>query len=163
MQVVESKLEIGVGDRLMPVEIQTLQSYVPKLPAGPVDGRVISIYGGVRYAGGGQIITLNRGSNEGLTVGDTLQLFRAGRRSRTARRAVGSSSSCRTKRSDSVSFSACFPISYALIQRGTQPSRSATAHRARGTTSTCARERVELDRDEADRRAARQRLGTAAT
>ena len=74
----ESKQEIGVGDRLLPIEKQTLQSYVPKLPAGPVDGRVISIYDGVRYAGGGQIITLNRGSNEGLTVGDTLQLFRAG-------------------------------------------------------------------------------------
>ena len=122
VQVVESKLEIGVGDRLMPVEIQTLQSYVPKLPAGPVDGRVISIYGGVRYAGGGQIITLNRGSNEGLTVGDTLQLFRAGQtiEDRTASRRqfvklpdeeVGLGFVFRV-----------FPtISYALIQRGTQP------------------------------------------
>ena len=122
VQVVESKLEIGVGDRLMPVEIQTLQSYVPKLPAGPVDGRVIAIYGGVRYAGGGQIITLNRGSNEGLTVGDTLQLFRAGQtiEDRTASRRqfvklpdeeVGLGFVFRV-----------FPtISYALIQRGTQP------------------------------------------
>ena len=78
VEVQESKMEIGVGDRLMPIEQQTLQSYVPKLPAGPVDGRVISIYDGVRYAGGGQIITLNRGSNEGLTVGDTLQLVPRG-------------------------------------------------------------------------------------
>src|SRR4030095_3387110 len=69
-----------------------------------------------------QIITLNRGSNEGLTVGDTLQLFRAGQtiEDRTASRRqfvklpdeeVGLGFVFRV-----------FPtISYALIQRGTQP------------------------------------------
>ena len=108
VEVQESKQEIGVGDRLMPIEQQTLQSYVPKLPAGPVDGRVISIYDGVRYAGGGQIITLNRGSNEGLTVGDTLQLVPRGTDDRgPSPPTAGSSSSCRTRRSVSASSSVC--------------------------------------------------------
>jgi LysM repeat protein len=78
VQVQESKQEIGLDDRLVPIEPQQLQSYVPKLPARQVDARVISIYDGVRYAGGGQIVTLNRGSDEGLTSGDTLQLWRTG-------------------------------------------------------------------------------------
>jgi LysM repeat protein len=78
VQVQESKQEIGLDDRLVPIVPQSLQSYVPKLPARQVDSRVISIYDGVGYAGGGQIVTLNRGSDEGLSVGDTLQLWRTG-------------------------------------------------------------------------------------
>ena len=51
---------------------------MPKRPEAPIDSLVISIYDGVRYAGGGQIITLNRGSDEGVSIGDVLQLYRTG-------------------------------------------------------------------------------------
>jgi LysM repeat protein len=78
VQVIESKQEIGVDDRLVPIQPQTLQTFVPKLPEKPINAAVISIYAGVRFAGGGQIITLNRGGDEGLTAGDTLQLWRTG-------------------------------------------------------------------------------------
>ncbi len=116
-----SKQEIGIGDRLLPVDRQTLQSYVPKRPSAPVDARVVSIYDGVRYGGGGQIITLNRGSNDSLVIGDVLQLYRLGetRLDRTAAKRefvklpdeqVGLAFVFRV-----------FPtISYALIQRGTE-------------------------------------------
>jgi len=120
VRIDNSKQEIGIGDRMLPVERQRIESYVPKRPSGPVDGRVISVYSGVRYAGGGQIITLNRGANNGLTVGDVLQLWRVGdtRLDRTAPKRefiklpdeqVGLAFVFRV-----------FPtISYALIQRGT--------------------------------------------
>jgi len=120
VRIDSSKAEIGIGDRMLPVERQRIESYVPKRPSAPVDGRVISIYSGVRYAGGGQIITLNRGANNGLTVGDVLQLWRVGdtRLDRTAPKRefiklpdeqVGLAFVFRV-----------FPtISYALIQRGT--------------------------------------------
>ena len=72
VRIDSSKQEIGIGDRMLPVERQRIESYVPRRPSGPVDGRVISVYDGVRYAGGGQIITLNRGGNDGLAVGDVL-------------------------------------------------------------------------------------------
>lgn len=122
MRIDSSKQEIGIGDRLLPVERQQIISYVPKRPDAAVDARVISMYDGVRYAGGGQIITLNRGSNEGLVIGDVLQLWRTGETvlDRTAARRefiklpderIGLAFVFRT-----------FPqISYALIQRGTQP------------------------------------------
>jgi LysM repeat protein len=122
IQVQESKQEIGVGDRLMPIEAQTLQSYVPKLPASPIDGRVISIYDGVRYAGGWQIITLNRGANEGLTVGDTLQLYRAGQ---TIEDKTASGRQFIKLPDEQIGLGFVFrvfpTISYALIQRGTEP------------------------------------------
>jgi hypothetical protein len=122
VHVQESKQEIGVGDRMLPIEQQALISYVPKAPSGPVEARVISIYDGVRYAGGGQIVTLNRGSNEGLTIGDMLQLWRAGEtiadRTLPGRQFV--------KLPDeqiglAFVFRAFPTISYALIMRGTQP------------------------------------------
>jgi LysM repeat protein len=79
VKVESSKQEMGVGDRLLPVERQPVIFYVPKRPERPIEARVISIYDGVRYAGGGQIATLNRGSNEGLVIGDVLQVWRAGK------------------------------------------------------------------------------------
>ncbi|MEP6608473.1 MAG: LysM peptidoglycan-binding domain-containing protein [Burkholderiaceae bacterium] len=120
MRIDSSKQEIGVGDRLLPVERQELISYVPKRPNAPIDARVIAIYDGVRYAGGGQIITLSRGSDEGVVLGDVLQLMRTGetKLDRTASKRefiklpdeqIGLAFVFRT-----------FPaISYALIQRGT--------------------------------------------
>jgi hypothetical protein len=36
------------------------------------------MYDGVRYAGGGSIVTLSRGSDEGVSTGDVLQLYRTG-------------------------------------------------------------------------------------
>ena len=117
-----SKQEIGIGDRMLPVDKQRLESYVPRRPSSLVEARVISIYDGVRYGGGGQIITLSRGASDGLTVGDVLQLWRVGdtRLDRTAPKRefvklpdeqIGLAFVFRV-----------FPtISYALIQRGTSP------------------------------------------
>lgn len=122
VRIDSSKQEIGIDDRMLPVERQRLESYVPKRPSAPVDARVISIYDGVRYGGGGQIITLNRGSNDGLTTGDVVQLWRVGetRLDRTAARREY------VKLPDEQMGLAfvfrVFPtISYALIQRGTMP------------------------------------------
>ena len=122
VRIDSSKQEIGIGDRMLPVDKQTLESYVPKRPSSPVDARVISMYDGVRYGGGGQIITLSRGTNDGLTVGDVLQLWRVGAtvqdRTEPGRQFV--------KLPDETMGLAfvfrVFPtISYALIQRGTMP------------------------------------------
>jgi LysM repeat protein len=117
-----SKQEIGIGDRLLPIDRQKLESYVPKRPSGQIEARVISIYDGVRYGGGGQIITINRGTNDALVIGDVLQLWRMGATvlDRTAPRREY------VKLPDEQMGLAfvfrVFPtISYALIQRGTTP------------------------------------------
>ncbi|HET9024074.1 MAG TPA: LysM domain-containing protein [Burkholderiaceae bacterium] len=120
VRIDNSKQEIGIGDRMLPVERQRIESYVPKRPGAPVDGRVISIYDGVRYGGGGQIITLNRGGNDGLTVGDVLQLWRVGE-TRLDRTAPTREFIKLPDEQTGLAFVfRVFPtISYALIQRGT--------------------------------------------
>jgi hypothetical protein len=76
--VSSSKEEMGVGDRLIPVPPTPILNYVPHPPAGNVDARVVSIYGGVTQAGQNNVITINRGKNDGVDMGTVLQLYRYG-------------------------------------------------------------------------------------
>ncbi|HEX5612954.1 MAG TPA: LysM peptidoglycan-binding domain-containing protein [Burkholderiales bacterium] len=71
--------EIGIGDRLVPAGRPEIVRYAPRAPAGEVQGRVMSIYGGlgtVGEAGRHSIITLNRGRADGLELGHVLALHR---------------------------------------------------------------------------------------
>jgi LysM repeat protein len=122
MRIDSSKQEIGIGDRLLPVERQQIISYVPKRPDTAIDARVISMYDGVRYAGGGQIITINRGANEGLVIGDVLQLWRTGETVLDRTAAKREFVKLPDERIGLAFVFRVFPqISYALIQRGTMP------------------------------------------
>ena len=75
-EVVTAKQEIGRGDRLVPATRPALQLYVPHRPDSLIEGRIISIYGGVGSAGRGSIVSLNRGTNDGLEIGHVLALER---------------------------------------------------------------------------------------
>ncbi|WP_291993527.1 LysM peptidoglycan-binding domain-containing protein [Candidatus Accumulibacter sp. ACC003] len=68
--------EVGLGDRLLPAMPPPLIAYVPHRPDFAVDGRVISVYGGVDAAGRGSIISINRGAADGLEIGHVLALER---------------------------------------------------------------------------------------
>lgn len=117
--VVESvKQEMGAGDRLLPLTRQPIPSYAPSLPAPDLAARVISIYNGVRYAGGGDIITLDAGTAQGLRVGSVVELMRNGETVRD--RTAGGE---RVKLPDeqlgyAFVFRTFQDISYALIVRG---------------------------------------------
>lgn len=76
VRIQQAKEEIGRGDRLVPAKLPTLASYIPHKPDQIVNGRVMSIYGGVDEAGRHSVITINRGSNEGLEVGHVISLHR---------------------------------------------------------------------------------------
>jgi hypothetical protein len=76
--VSSSKQEMGVGDRLMPAPPTPMRNYVPHQPERQVSARVLSIYSGVAYAGQNQVVSVNRGSVDGLDVGAVLQLYHFG-------------------------------------------------------------------------------------
>jgi nucleoid-associated protein YgaU len=86
LTILDSRLEIGVEDRLIPIEREPLINYSPHRPVRPVDGRLISVYGGVSTVGAESIVTLNRGAKDGLEIGTVLAVSRAGQtvRDRTA-------------------------------------------------------------------------------
>lgn len=78
VRIQDSKQEIGVGDRLIPIERLQLAAYVPRRPERSLDGRIVSIYAGVTQAGTQSIVTINRGVRDGVEVGHVLSLLAAG-------------------------------------------------------------------------------------
>lgn len=83
LDIVSSKEDIRVGDRLLPEAPPELLSYVPRAPSQPVEGRVVSIYGsGITHtnAAQSQVVAINKGSRDGLERGHVLTLLTAGSR-----------------------------------------------------------------------------------
>lgn len=75
IDVTLSKEEMRVGDRMVPEPPRQFTSYVPRAPSGKVEGRIVSVYGNaVRTVGQNMVVTLNRGSKDGLEVGHVLAL-----------------------------------------------------------------------------------------
>lgn len=79
MIVSSSKQEMGVGDRLMPAPPTAIRNYVPHQPDQHVDARVVSVYAGVNFAGQNEVISINRGSLDGIDVGTVLQVYTRGK------------------------------------------------------------------------------------
>lgn len=78
LTITSSKLEIGIGDRLVPVGHQELVNYAPHRMEKDISGRIISVYEGLESVGAGSIVTLNRGRNDGLEMGHVLAVLRNG-------------------------------------------------------------------------------------
>jgi len=78
LTILESKREIGVGDRLVPITHQELINFVPRRPEQNVAGRIVAVYGGVESVGAGNIVALNRGLKDGLEIGSVLAVLHNG-------------------------------------------------------------------------------------
>lgn len=79
MIVMNAKEEMGVHDRLLAVEPAPFMNYVPHAPELQVHAQIVSIYGGVSQAGQNQIVSINRGSRDGVDIGAVLELQRLGK------------------------------------------------------------------------------------
>jgi hypothetical protein len=77
-EVTRSVKEMGVGDRLLPTPPTPLRNYVPHAPARPVAARVMALPTESNYASQNQVVTVNRGTLDGLDVGAVLQLYHRG-------------------------------------------------------------------------------------
>lgn len=76
--VTNVKEEMGVRDRLIAVEPKPFMNSVPHAPEQQVDAQIVAVYGGVSQAGQNQIVSINRGSKDGLDIGTVLELQRLG-------------------------------------------------------------------------------------
>jgi hypothetical protein len=68
--------EILKGDRLVPSPDIIFNNYAPHAPEFSIEGRIISVYGGVTEIGKGAIVTLNKGELDGLETGHVLAIYR---------------------------------------------------------------------------------------
>ena len=79
IQIFGAQQEIGKGDRLVAAGPLTLNSYLPHAPRVFVQGRIIASRGGMRETAPQDVVTLNKGRNDGLEPGNVLALLRLGR------------------------------------------------------------------------------------
>lgn len=78
-KITKAKQEIYVKDRLVASGDEVMTNYVPHAPDSEIKARIIRIYGGVAEAGPQSIVTLNKGTNDGVEIGHVLAIHRAGR------------------------------------------------------------------------------------
>lgn len=81
IDIVSTKEEMRVGDRLLPEPVRELVSYAPHAPSSPVTGQIVSIYGSVvANASENQVVVINRGAADGLERGHVMAILKDGER-----------------------------------------------------------------------------------
>jgi hypothetical protein len=74
----DTSQEAQTGDRLLPEAVNVPLNFFPRSPSTTVEGRIVSVVGGVTQIGQYQVVVLNRGSNNGVSVGDVLNVWQTG-------------------------------------------------------------------------------------
>jgi len=83
IDIVATKEEMRVGDRLIAEPPRELRSYVPRAPPVPMTGQVVSVYGNAGdFAAENQIVVINRGIDDGLERGHVVAILKNGQRMR---------------------------------------------------------------------------------
>ena len=81
IDIIGSKEEMRVGDRLLPEPPRQLQTYVPRAPSRKMDGRIVSVYGSaVVNAAQNQVVAINRGKKDGMEPGFVMAILKDGAR-----------------------------------------------------------------------------------
>lgn len=70
--------EILKGDRILPQETQEYPAFLPRAPATAVDGMIMSVVDGVTQIGQHKVVVVNRGTADGLAIGDVLAIYQRG-------------------------------------------------------------------------------------
>ena len=74
----DTRQEAMAGDRFLPEEVDIPLNFFPRSPSANIDGRIVSVVGGVTQIGQYMVVVLNRGTNNGVSVGDVLTVWQAG-------------------------------------------------------------------------------------
>lgn len=81
IDIISTREEMLVGDRLLPEPRRELLSYVPRAPGTSISGQVVSVYGdAVALAASNQVVVVNRGTLDGLERGHVMALLSDGER-----------------------------------------------------------------------------------
>ncbi|MES2957947.1 MAG: LysM peptidoglycan-binding domain-containing protein [Pseudomonadota bacterium] len=77
-ELLSVKEEVAIGDRLAPAPARDFSSFTPHAPAKPINGQIVAVYGEGLLAGQNQVVSVNRGANDGMERGHVLGVLRDG-------------------------------------------------------------------------------------
>ncbi len=81
IDIVAAKEEMRIGDRLVVEPPRELLNYVPRAPASPIAGQIVSIYGNTVAIGSeNQVVVINRGRLDGVERGHVMAVLSDGER-----------------------------------------------------------------------------------
>jgi hypothetical protein len=80
IDIIHSKEEITVKDKLVVTPEKLMGSFIPHAPDNKITGSVMTSYDGEVEISRGKIISINRGKADGLEPGHVLAVFRTGNR-----------------------------------------------------------------------------------
>ncbi len=121
MEVVESREEVQITDRVLPTEERRLAStFFPSSPDTDIRGEIISVFSGVSQVGQYDVVVVNRGAREGLVVGNVMAVYRRGALARD--RIVGDTIRLPSERAGVMMVFRTFEkLSYGLILQTSRP------------------------------------------
>ena len=76
IEITKSVQEINTGDRLVIADREVIDNFVPHAPEKLIRARIISAYGGISEVGQDAIVTLNKGTRDGIERGHVLAIYR---------------------------------------------------------------------------------------
>lgn len=83
VQVLRSREELRMGDRLLPSEERTIEpNFYPSAPDDDINGLIMAVEGGVSQVGKLDVVMVNKGEREGLLVGNVLAVYKRGETTR---------------------------------------------------------------------------------
>jgi LysM repeat protein len=74
----DTRQEAKPGDRLLPEVVDVPLNFFPSSPSRDVEGRIVSVVGGVTQIGQYHVVVLNRGTSDGLSAGHVLTVWQTG-------------------------------------------------------------------------------------
>lgn len=77
LRILNARQEILVGDRLLPSPPEQVLSYAPHPPDRPVNAMIIQLNKDAAEAGRGWVITLDKGTADGIDVGTVLAVYKS--------------------------------------------------------------------------------------
>jgi hypothetical protein len=78
LEITKARQEINRGDRLAPARETSFPAYVPRAPDKPIRAVIMAVDEGVSELGQYQVVSINRGSRDGIEVGYVLASYHRG-------------------------------------------------------------------------------------
>ena len=120
--LLRSDIEARIGDFLLPVETDPVAlRFIPHAPAKEVDGKIISVYNGMGQIAQYQIVTLNRGKEQGVEPGHVLTVWQSGRKGKDPYAVFGGSVQLPDQKAGTLMvFKSGARVSHALVMSATR-------------------------------------------